>query len=478
MLPLLRKEARALGPTALATAGVIALGAAGMRAHVVQSLGSVLSLLGLLIGVATLSAHGIGHEFLDSTLPALLMQPVPRGRVFSAKLAVAAVSVAIVGAIFYAVAASDPRTPLPAPSLYALLLAFGVVAGPLFSMLGRTTLAGSVLTIAAAGGLWVGAGVAASAYFGFDPVTEADALQAIIFRDAVVVGGVTGGVLSWLLFRRLEVFDGHAKTIDIGSWLNRRDSSRATRPGSPGLAFRATLVKELRLQQLSFVLAALFTGGWIAFRLIRPQPSSTLSQTMMTVTYLYFGTLSIVAGSISIADERQLGTSASQQLLPWPGWLLWATKAFVVLAVAGFLGVALPSVLLRASTLPLPYGRGASVLPWGSAVLFVTACAMYVSSYASASVNAVVASVVLVGIAQPVLNWCERAGWAVQLAGGAAPAHYYRYVMEDRYVATAAASVFLLLFAYLNDRRRDRSAAHAIAHAMAVIGVMFIAFLR
>ena len=80
MLPLLRKEARALGPTALAAIGIIALAATGMREHVVhESLGSGVSLLGLLFGVATLSAHGIGHEFIGSTLAALFMQPVSRG---------------------------------------------------------------------------------------------------------------------------------------------------------------------------------------------------------------------------------------------------------------------------------------------------------------------------------------------------------------------------------------------------------------
>ena len=475
MLPLLRKEARALGPTALAAIGIIALAATGMREHVVhESLGSGVSLLGLLFGVATLSAHGIGHEFIGSTLPALFMQPVSRGRIFCAKLTAAAGCVAILGAMFYVVMASNPRTPMPAPSLFVLLLAFGVAAGPLLAMLGRTTLAGAVLTIATAAGLWLAAGFAASMYFGFEPVAEADALQAAIFGDALGIAVLAAIAVSWHMFRCLQVVEGRGTSIDIGSWL-RWPAPSGTVRGSRARAVRAMLMKELRLQQLSFVLAALFTAGWILFRLLRPHPSSAAVESILMLMYLYFGTVALVAGAVAIADEHQLGTYSTQQLLPWPGWLLWTVKIVMVFAAALVLGAGVPSLLLNTSSLLLRY-HGLGVWPPLMDVVFVTACAVYVSSYASNSVNALVGSAAVVAVASYAVRWCQRAAFSTRLSWGLAFADY-RHVMDGRRNALLMVALLLLYFAYANDRARERSIARATTHAIVLVAAMFIAFL-
>jgi hypothetical protein len=285
---LLWKEARALMPTLAAAAVTIAIAAAGMRGHVLRDwFAGPIALAAMVFGGAILSAHGIGHEYADRTLSALLAQPVARIRLLAAKLIVAAPATVLLATVFYLALRGQPRLPLPEPVLSAALLAFALAAAPLFTILGRSTLAGSVLTISVIAAAWLGAGVAASAHYDWRPIAEADALQLLLFQRAIVVGFVLAAFGSWRMFARLQALEGTGDAIDIGAWLpRRRSASRATKAGSPTRGIVAAVAKELRLQQLSFVLAVVFAVGWATFRFARPHPSIEAITLIPPLTYM------------------------------------------------------------------------------------------------------------------------------------------------------------------------------------------------
>ena len=138
--PLVAKEVRALLPLAGGT--LAALAAAFTWRH--RALAEV-GVLAYVIGVMTIGAHAIGHEYTYRTLPFSLGQPIERWRMFAIKFAVVIAMLSVLGAIAAAIMTlPDFREPRPVAAALLPVLA-GVCVTPLFTMLCRSTLAGAVL---------------------------------------------------------------------------------------------------------------------------------------------------------------------------------------------------------------------------------------------------------------------------------------------------------------------------------------------
>jgi hypothetical protein len=156
--------------------------------------------------------------------------------------------------------------------------------------------------------------------------------------------------------------------------------------------------KELRLQQLTFVVTALYVAGWIAlFALGRLVPELSGRGPLAGISLLYGGLLALLIGSLASAEERQLGTLESQVLLPMPSWKQWLVKTTVALGLAMVLAVALP---VLGSLGEIGFNR------WHATIIIgFTIGSLYVSSLSTSGLRALLVSVPTIFGALYMFSW-------------------------------------------------------------------------
>ena len=99
------------------------------------------------------------------------------------------------------------------------------------------------------------------------------------------------------------------------------------------------LVKELRLQQMTVIVGALYLPWWGAMAVLWRFAPEAVTSLAGAVAILYGPLLALLSGSLASAEERQLGTMEWQMLLPLPMWKQWAVKTATVAGLALVLGV-------------------------------------------------------------------------------------------------------------------------------------------
>jgi hypothetical protein len=339
--PALAKEVRALLPTYAAALGSIAIGCVSS-----SYLPIALGLLGFAFGSVALGAQSFGLEYNYRTLGLLLTQPIDRRRVYVYKLAVLSVMLATLTVailVLYDDLLRRAASPHTEPSMLMLAGACGLFVAPTLTMICRSTLAGIVFTVGIPGLLSVGADVVGMLLYGLDNVSAIDRFSHVVFWRSMWVICALGAVAGWWMFMRLEVIEGHSHLqLARSTGMSRL----AAEPAHPHWAW-AIVMKELRVQQMTFVVAVLFALVFICLAwLDRSRPDAPL-ELLLPVTLLYSGMLAMLIGSLSSAEERHFGTLEWQILQPTPAWQQWAIKVGVVLSLVLALGVGLPLALGR-----------------------------------------------------------------------------------------------------------------------------------
>ena len=224
------------------------------------------------------------------------------------------------------------------------------------------------------------------------------------------------------------------------------------------------LGKELRLQQMTFVVSGLYVAAWLAVVLVGESLFPTRRAGAMTLaTLLHAGAIPLLAGSLASAEERQLGTLGWQVLLPIAAWRQWAVKAAVVLALSLGLAIAVPAILyaLFASG-PGPVGLG---WPPAAAIAAVATLSLYASSLSTSGVRALLASIPLVFVAASSWRWMPVA-WNLPNAAWAA-----------LYAAGVAVFAWLLWLGMKDHGSAERGAKRALKQVAAIGAVVVVAML-
>jgi hypothetical protein len=132
---------------------------------------------------------------------------------------------------------------------------------------------------------------------------------------------------------------------------------------------------------------------------------STRESLVLAATFLHGGIVPLLAGSMASAEERRMGTLATQVLQPVSARVQWVVKAVVVVSLAVVLVVGLPALLqlLDGSVLSdrgLPqvalgsgFYRLRNLFPMIAVVALLASLSLYVSSLASNSLHALLASI-------------------------------------------------------------------------------------
>jgi hypothetical protein len=431
---------------------------------------------------ALLGALSIGQEFTDRTLAGLLAQPAARASLLLHKLGVVAAMLLALGGLAWAygltplaVARAWPEmSPTGRVLVTVLPVLGGVLLTPCLTLLTRSALAGSVFTIALSMLLMIGSQAAVPWLYG-DAATlaQANARFLDIFAHTMLAVVVLSALLMWRLFMRLEAIEGRGLELHLPAWLFKPRVHLAEARSARSV-WQQMLGKELRLQQITFVVSGLYVVAWLAVVLVGESLFPTRRAGYMTVvTLLHAGAIPLLAGSLASAEERQLGTLGWQVLLPIAAWRQWAVKAAVVLVLSLGLAIGVPAILyaLFAS------GPGPVRLGWppAAAIAAVATVSLYASSLSTNGVRALAHVAPAIGgvmlVAHITMNVVVP-GW-MPLAWDLPNA-----VWAVLYAASAAVFALLLWLGMRNHGSAERGAKRVLKQvaALAVAVVAMLAF--
>ena len=346
------KEARPLlWPwCAVATAGVLPL---------VQPLHSIadISSIGFFLGIPLLATLSLGNEFQHRTLSLLLTQPVDRMEIWGEKLSVTVVAVLSATLVCFfgwrvAGLLPDPRELVVAGAYIIATIA----AATFWTLVARSTLGALVLNFLFPSFMiivWANLPerIRESGH-PFLPATNTGVSIAAFFFLCYA------GVMLWLgrrMLARFQVTGGMAGDDLLMAGPN-------VMPGAlvgwfrcrPTGAFLNLIRKEFRLLRPLWLITQLEVLGWICLTMFRfvPERGSTRNLPVAVVIVGAFSILiAILAGSLSLGEERTSGTHSWHMTQPVPARRQWLIKLVMAIFTGVVCGVLLPTLVLIAGGL-------------------------------------------------------------------------------------------------------------------------------
>lgn len=378
----LRKEARALLPwwvcAAVATTATIVFARPGGEFPELRRDYELLVAFVHVLGVLALGSLSIGHELTHGTLPGLLVQPSDRSRVLVLKMAVLIPAVVSLGGIVDVMFVTQYLSLRPSVGPLLLwgpvVIAIGLV--PLLTLLTRKPLGGVVFAIVIPGLVF------AASEWRYPLRLGAQAWWLTWY--GTLVASAVGLLVLVRLFSTLQVAgDGSTRPS------SDRSSSTDRRGGAPRRWWWLVIRKEVRLQYLTLSVSGLYVVASALILIAQYQNPDYMGPTFYAVTALHAGAVALLCGAMSSAEERNLGTLASQVLMPRAASGQWMIKVGVALGLAVALAVGLPALLMAIHQTPDAF-RVEDEFVFG--VLLATSAAMYVSSLSSNSLWALLAT--------------------------------------------------------------------------------------
>lgn len=355
------------------------------------------------LGTALLVALPFGAEFQQRTLVLLLSQPVTRAQVWTQKWGTLLAVLLLLLVVQYAVLTGG-TVPAHVVLTFVALMA---CSGPLWTLVAGSTIGGAVFSLAAL--LLVE--LTASLSIAFATGSE---IELFANRPAFVVVRAAYAALTlwlgWRTFARYEVTGGGDGPggLAIGS-LRGFEMLRSRPHGAVANLVR----KELRLQQPTFLIAAVFLVCWLAALLLlalapeRPD----VADVVLTVLLVSYVPLSlIVASTISVGEDTSLGIHAWHLTYPVSSAMQWTVKLGVTVAVAAVLAVALPLGLISIAPYVATLAAGGMQLPTPSATALLAASALLVGFWTSTLARQTVRAAVMTGVALAVLAFVIGGG--------------------------------------------------------------------
>ena len=315
--------------------------------------------IGYFFGIPLLAALPFGNEFQHHTLSLLLSQPVGRIRIWGEKLSITVV--AAVSAALGLLLALRATSFLPDGNETHVAVAWivaTIASATFWTLLARSTVGGVALTIV----------VQLFLYLPVDLVRWRYGIEYLSFGSTISIPTITfvflcyAAVMLWLGWRRLARFQvtGGMAGDDLLTagpdvmpgalvgWLRCRPSGQTVN----------LIRKELRLLRPVWLITLLAFVGWIGltvFGLVHERGSTSpftlrvASVNWPAVVWIVGVTstliVAILAGSLSLGEERTSGTHAWHMTLPVSAARQWIIKLLMALC-AGLVGAWLLPILL------------------------------------------------------------------------------------------------------------------------------------
>lgn len=462
------KECRALLPAWAAAAGAILLCA------LFRDL-SPFGVPAYFIGAVTLGAMSMGHEYSHRTMGLMLTLPVARSRVLLTKLAVLAAMLMLLALLARLVIPFGRDAARFAGAIVGLPVVSALFITPYLTIVTRSPVGGAVFTLGIAGmvtvaGEWIGIN-----RFGY--TANVDSFRVNFVWYALSLLSALSAALMWQTSSRLQVLDGPGRMIDF--------SPAATSP-SPSLSRKNPMwllvMKELRVQQLAFAVAALYVVMF-AITAVRTRGTIQHSSLPLILSVMYAGMLTLLIGATASAEERHLRTLDAQLLVPMPLSRQWMIKIGVVVALTAVLALLLPLALVDTfTTSPIALSATQTLLHPRAVLMLlaISALSVYVSTVTASGLSALLVSVPSAFAAVSFVMKLSRELQKFVYSLDGSP----DWRIVDRVTVVAALGVIGLVlgFAFSNHRTADRTrtrvaaqvgiAAAAALAATAVVGVV------
>ncbi len=359
----------------------------------------------IFLGVCLLASLGFGLEFQNRTLPLLLAQPIDRMKIWREKIVVSTMAAAT-AALIFAIAAEKGGSSSDAHGwpLAAVIFIALTASATYWTLLAGSTVGGCILNIAVYFAITFALTVAywlcgARDYWTMSPTFPI--VSASVFLTYA-------GVMLWLgrrALRRFQATGGMAgdDLLTVGpnvipraltGWLRCRPSEAVLN------LFR----KEIYLLRPVWLISIVTLLGWACLPLLKSHPlygtASYLELAGVSLGAISTLMIAILAGTISLGEERTSGTHAWHMTLPIPALLQWRVKLYMAL-LASFLGAwLLPVLITRNLRIPDDRYMGLSLTTaWLLGVLILTFasfwCACAVKGTVRAALSVLPALIVL-----------------------------------------------------------------------------------
>lgn len=333
-----------------------------------ESLLVAIVLYGFLGGLALVAAVTFGEEFQNRTLPLLLTQPVRRSRLWNQKMMILAAALvsalaleALLVAILYAACSSWHPNSERLSDWELILLSFSpndaligsafllgtVCSCGFWTLIARSTIGGLVFSVAAQCVTALGAALI------FERVTG----QSELFKGSAVfvVLALTQLAYSasflWLgrrKFLAFELKDGRSEATSVSPrhWTRGLVGMLAIRPTRLSLNF---IHKELGLLKPIGQIAGLFCLCWVGILLLQKLVDHPTTYLFDVLVCVYAPLTCLLAGCVSLGEEKALGLTETQLTLPFSTWRQWLLKLAVCGGTAALLSLGLPLLLFRST---------------------------------------------------------------------------------------------------------------------------------
>jgi hypothetical protein len=305
-----------------------------------QTLAKGIASLGFWLGMPLIATLAFGNEFQYQTLSLILTQPVDRMKIWRDKMLVVFVAVLSAAGVY----ALGYRDLISLGVQYAVLPFIWVVvtvgAAVSCTLLARSTVGGMILN-------FLHVVVIALSTFAFDrflgpePATEAVRLASFIAAAVAIVYGLIMVWIGRLMLARFQA-KGTANNDLLAS------SPQAVRAAfseflrcSPDSPLSNLVVKEIRLLGPLWLLAILFSLLLLCLAPLQWVPGNGVVQTNVPliagfIVFFYALISMLLAGCLSMGDERTLGTQLWHMTLPISAGLQWLIKlSMAILATFG-----------------------------------------------------------------------------------------------------------------------------------------------
>ena len=371
----------------------------------------------LALGVACVVMAGsvFGTEFQHRTISLLLSQPISRSVLWRDKMLVLGAGLATcLVALLICLAVSAPAIDGQNWLVLALIPLCAFCGAPYWTLSLRQSIAGMVSTVAVPCGLLAVYGLVLLQFGGNEPAALFPTILSLLYIYCAVVYW-----LGYAKFKRLEAVDTPAQELRLPASLEAIFVAPLTKISSRFRGPFATLLKkEFRLQQISFMLAGVFILIAVSGFCLHQRYPEVAGGVVGGDMVVYMLILPLIAGAISVGEERGWGMAEWQLTLPPSALKQWSAKMVVALSTSLVLGLLLPAVLFLAVD-PLLYHPGArtsslptyAIVVWVLSQLLVTSMAVYGASFSKSTLRGilaafaiVVASVSVLGLAAPMVR--------------------------------------------------------------------------
>jgi ABC-type Na+ efflux pump permease subunit len=362
------------------------------------------------LGLACLLMAGstFGNEFQHRTISLLLSQPVARSVLWRDKMLVLGAGIATsLAVLLLCLAVSRPAIDGEDWLTLALIPLCAFCGAPFWTLELRQGIGGMVAAVGAPCGMLAVYALLTEHLGEHKPAVVVSAMVFLLLAYCALVYW-----LGYAKFKRLEAVGIPVRELGLPAGLEAILVAPLTRISSRFRGPFATLLKkEFRLQQVGILLAGVFVLIAVAGFCLAKRYLDVAAGIVGGDIAIYALILPLIAGAISVAEERGWGIAEWHLTLPPSTLKQWSAKMLATLSTSLVLGLLLPvAVFLVANPLFNPSGGRTSFPPafgslsWVLGQLLVTSVAVYAASFSKTTLQAILAALVIL-VASGITLW-------------------------------------------------------------------------